>query len=235
MRVSSGIDGFDRLVDGGLPAGRLCVVTGPPGSGKTTFGAQFVTEGVANGETCLYISMHETREGIKEDMSGFSFGFERAIETERLKFLDAFSSNGSRFFGNPGANGRQNDAVNRLTSFIDSQGIDRVVIDSAMLLGFLFDDDDATTIQVLSALKRTDATSLLVAENTEPDAYATEQFLAHGVVFLHNYLEDGEMQRGIQVLKMRGTDIDTDIHELSFGTDGIRIGERRKIPQGSQQ
>ncbi|AUX09370.1 RecA-superfamily ATPase [Halalkaliarchaeum desulfuricum] len=93
-----------------MPAGRLCVVTGAPGSGKTTFCAQFVTEGVANGETCLYISMHETREGITEDMSGFSFGFsfgfERAIETERLKFLDAFSSHGSRFFGNPGANGR---------------------------------------------------------------------------------------------------------------------------------
>lgn len=231
MRVSSGIGGFDRLVGGGLPAGRLYVVTGPPGSGKTTFSAQFVTEGVANGETCLYISMHETREGIKRDMSEFSFGFDRAIETEGLKFLDAFSSDGTRFFGTPGGNGRQNNAVNRLTSFIDSQGIGRVVIDSAMLLEHLFDDEKATAIRVLSALKRTDATSILVSENTDPDAYATEHFLAHGVVFLHNYLEDGSMHRGIQVLKMRGTDIDTDIHELSFGGDGIRVGEPRAVTQ----
>jgi KaiC/GvpD/RAD55 family RecA-like ATPase len=44
---------------------------------------------------------------------------------------------------------------------------------------------------------------------------------------MHNFLENGGMQRGVQVLKMRGTRIDTDIHDISFGADGISVGARR--------
>ncbi len=223
MRVSSGVNGFDRLIDGGFPSNRLYVLSGPPGSGKTTFSAQFMAAGAAAGETSLYVSMHETRDGIIADMAAFDFGFEDAIESDSITFLDALSSEGRRFFGGPGEKMDRTNVTNRLAGFINSRDIDRVVIDSTMLLRYLFDDSDTTLMRFLTAIKRTSATTLLISEMTDPTAYADEHYLAHGVVFFHNYLEDDGMRRGIQVIKMRGTDTDTEIHTLSFTSGGLEI------------
>ncbi|MFC6725121.1 RAD55 family ATPase [Halobium palmae] len=223
MRISSGVDGFDDLVDGGLPAGRLYVVCGPPGSGKTTFSSQFVTRGAASGERCLFLSMHETKDDIVEDMSNYEFGFDRAMASDRVTFLDAFSNDGKRFFGLPGDHHDKSNLTNRIVSFVESRDIKRLVVDSTMLLRYFLSDDEDTLIGFLSALKRTDATILLIAEMTDPTSYADEHYLAHGVVFLHNYLEADGMTRGVQVVKMRGTDVDTDIHPVAFDDDGIHV------------
>jgi len=79
-------------------------------------------------------------------------------------------------------------------------------------------------IQMLSSLKRCQATTLLISEMTDPSAYSEEHYLSHGVIFMHNYLEDGGMRRGIQVLKMRGTNVDTDIQDVEFTDAGLRVG-----------
>ena len=229
MRVSSGVSGFDGVVGGGLPGGRLYVICGPPGSGKTTFSSQFLTEGVAEGDRCLFISMHESQADLVHDMSGYEFGFADALESGQVTFLDAFSPDGKRFFGMPGERRDSNSISNRITSFVDSRDIDRVVIDSTMLLRFFLDDTDDTMIRFLSALKRVDATTYLISEMTDPSAYADEHYLAHGVVFFHNYMEEGGMSRGVQVVKMRGTDVDTDIHDLRFSDDGLVVDAGRAV------
>ncbi|GAB6879663.1 ATPase domain-containing protein [Halorubrum gandharaense] len=229
MRISSGVPGFDDIIDGGFPSNRLYVVSGPPGSGKTTFCSQFAAEGARNGDNVLYVSMHETKEGIRRDMGGYDFGFDRALDTDRVTFLDAFSSDGRRFFGPPGDRRDRSGVTNRLTGFISSRDIDRVVFDSTMLLRYLLDDEEDTIVQFLSSLKRCDATTLLISEMTDPSAYSQEHYLAHGVVFMHNYLEDDGMQRGAQVLKMRGTDVDTDIQQVEFGDGGIRVGSATTV------
>jgi len=210
-----------------MPARRLYVVSGPPGSGKTTLSTQFLVEGAKQGEGGLFVSMHESREDIVEDMSGYGFGFERAVETDRVTFVDVFSSEGKRLFQPPGKHRDASSLVNRLTGFIESNGVERVVVDSTMLLEHFLSDTENNTIQFLTSLKRTDATVVLISEMTDPTAYTDEHYLAHGVVFMHNFLENGGMQRGIQVLKMRGTGIDTDIHDLEFGDDGLRVGPKR--------
>ncbi len=227
MRVSSGVSGLDELVGGGLPGGRLYVLSGPPGSGKTTLSTQFLVDGVRQGESCLFVSMHESRTDIAEDMSGYGFGFDKALGTDRLTFVDVFSSEGKRLFRPPGKHRDASSLINRLTGFIGSNDIDRIVVDSTMLLEHFLADTENNTIQFLTSLKRTDATVVLISEMTDPTAYTDEHYLAHGVIFMHNFLEDGGMQRGIQVLKMRGTKIDTDIHGLSFDENGLVVGEKR--------
>ena len=63
-RVSTGVSGLDAILDGGLPANRLYLVAGQPGSGKTTMALQFLRDAVAKGERCLYITLSETSEEL---------------------------------------------------------------------------------------------------------------------------------------------------------------------------
>lgn len=227
MRVQTGVSGLDRLVGGGLPKNRLYVLSGPPGSGKTTLASQFLSTGVKQGQQCLFVSMHESKQGIRDDMAGYEFGFDNALETDQLAFVDVFSSDGKRLLRPSGEYRDASSLTNRLTSFVESNGIDRIVVDSTMLLKHFLGDAEGAVIQFLTALKRTGTTTILISEMTDPTAYADEHYLAHGVIFMHNFLEDDGMQRGIQVLKMRGGEINTDIHDLSFGPDGLRVGDKR--------
>ena len=66
--LSSGVIGLDQLLDGkGIPAGHTILVSGGPGSGKTTFGIQFLYEGAVNHkQTGLYVTMDEDPADIKK-------------------------------------------------------------------------------------------------------------------------------------------------------------------------
>src|ERR671913_1904120 len=60
LRKLTGVPGLDTLLDGGLPAQRLHLIEGHPGTGKTTLALQFLLEGRRLGERCLYVTMSET-------------------------------------------------------------------------------------------------------------------------------------------------------------------------------
>ena len=226
MRVSSGVPGFDELIEGGLLTDRLYVISGPPGSGKTTFCSQFITQGAKQGDDCLYVTMHETKEELIQDMAGYEFGFDRAMQSESVQFLNLVTEAGKRTITQFGTDG---GLTNRLVAFIESNDVDRVVIDSTMLLQHFFSDVADEITGFLSALKQTDATILLISEMTDPTSYSDEHYLAHGVVFFHNFLESGSMTRGVQVIKMRGTAIDCDIREISFSDQGLRVHPDRMV------
>ncbi|PSP49852.1 KaiA-binding protein [Halobacteriales archaeon QH_1_68_42] len=226
MRVSSGVPGFDELVEGGLLKDRLYVVSGPPGSGKTTFSSQFITQGAKEGENCLYVTMHETKEELMQDMSGYDFGFDQVMASGKVQFLNLVTDSGKRTITQFGTDG---GLTNRLVAFLEQQNIDRAVIDSTMLLQHFFDNFEEEITGFLSALKQTETTIVLISEMTDPSSYSDEHYLAHGVVFFHNYLESGGMTRGVQVIKMRGTAIDCDIREIEFSDRGLRVLADRKV------
>jgi KaiC/GvpD/RAD55 family RecA-like ATPase len=225
-RVSSGVPGFGDLVEGGLPANRLYVVSGPPGSGKTTFSSMFITQGARNGENCLYVTMHESKDELINDMSSYDFGFEKVMRSDRVQFLNLVTESGKRTITQFGTDG---GLTNRLRAFIQKNDIDRAVVDSTMLLQHFFSDMAEEITGFLSALKQTDATILLISEMTDPTSYSDEHYLAHGVIFFHNYMESGGMTRGVQIIKMRGTAIDCDIHAIDFSDRGLRVYPDEKV------
>src|SRR3712207_33348 len=62
--VSSGLPALDYILSGGYAANRVHLVEGEPGSGKTTLGLQFLLEGRAKGEPCLYITLSESKDEL---------------------------------------------------------------------------------------------------------------------------------------------------------------------------
>jgi len=235
MRIKTGVPGFDTMVDGGILKDRLYVISGPPGSGKTTFCSQFVTQGAIDGETTLFLTLHETEAEILADMGNYEFGFDKAVNSGHVKVLNVFDSEAQRLLSSSSSRrgsefpANVDNLANQLVAFIESRGVDRLVIDSTMLLEYYFSDDLNALIKFLTKLKRADATVMLISEMTDPTSYTDGHYLAHGVIFLHNYLESGGMIRGIQIIKMRGTQIDCDIREISFSDQGLRVDPTTKI------
>src|ERR1700693_4398323 len=65
QRLSTGIDGLDSILLGGLTPERVYLVEGNSGSGKTTLAIQFLLEGVKQHETGLYITLSETTHELR--------------------------------------------------------------------------------------------------------------------------------------------------------------------------
>ncbi len=227
-RAATGCQGMDELLAGGLPADRLHVISGPPGSGKTTFAAQFITEGARRGEECVYVTMHETQSELVQDMSGFDFGFEKAIRSSNTTFLDLTEESARQSLTKYGSAG---GLRNRLPALLEGQKADRAVIDSTMLLDHFVDNPEGELTDFITRLKDIDTTILLISEMTDPSAYSAEHYLAHGVVFFHNYLEGGGMTRAVQLIKMRGTPIDSDMKPIEFTDRGVQIYPDRTVEE----
>jgi KaiC/GvpD/RAD55 family RecA-like ATPase len=231
MRVSTGVPGFDRLVGGGLTRNRLYVVSGPPGSGKTTFCTQFVTAGAEGGEKCLYLSMHESKETFLEDMSQFEFGLVEQMD-QRIHFMNVFADRSKNLLvGSANTDYRSN--VQRMTAriaeFVDRHDIERIVIDSTLLLRNFFSGEGDTFFQFITGLKQSQATTMVVSEVSDPDTFVDEHYLAHGVIVLRYSLEDGVMQRGIQIVKMRGCPTDGAVRSIEFTDAGLEVQPGRQV------
>lgn len=65
VRCSTGVEGLDEILHGGLPLHHLYLVEGDPGVGKTTLGLQFLLDGARLREVGLYITLSETKEELQ--------------------------------------------------------------------------------------------------------------------------------------------------------------------------
>src|SRR6187397_2855682 len=63
--VSTGVGALDDILAGGLPAGRLYLIEGVPGSGKTTLAMQCLLAAAARGDRVLYVTLSETEEELR--------------------------------------------------------------------------------------------------------------------------------------------------------------------------
>jgi circadian clock protein KaiC len=88
-RIPSGVLGLDDLVDGGFPPFRTVLLCGDIGTGKTTFGLQFVMEGVKRGESTVFVSVDEKPRHLVEDTRRLGWDLGSAVEQRQLTLLDA--------------------------------------------------------------------------------------------------------------------------------------------------
>ena len=94
---------------------------------------------------------------------------------------------------------------------------------------FKYDFDESIARKELTrfirTLKSLGCTTVLLSELTDPTAYASEHFAAQGVIFMHHFLNDRKMFRALQIIKMRGTKHDNQLHPLYFDEEGLVVEE----------
>ncbi len=89
-RLQTGINGFDDVAMGGLPAGRPTLVCGTTGSGKTLFAIEFLARGILrSGEPGVFVSFEETAEAIRRNCASFGFPIGQWEQAGQWAFIDA--------------------------------------------------------------------------------------------------------------------------------------------------
>ena len=242
MRIPTGIEGFDDLVQGGLLTERVYVLSGPPGSGKTTFGVQFLANGASAGEVGLYVTLLECPQNIINDMSNYDMNVPGLIKMQKLLFADlgprmeyGYMDEVNEFITtdyNVGTTSIETEAPSpsmvfkEIAAYVSEYNVKRLVIDSVSAIRFTTKDlslQEKEMSRFMRNLKKLGCTTLIISEMTDPTAYSIEQFAAHGVIFMHNFLYDRTMTRAVQVIKMRGTKHDCNMRNVSFSEKGLKI------------
>jgi KaiC/GvpD/RAD55 family RecA-like ATPase len=244
MRIKTGIEGFDVLVEGGLLQGRQYLVSGSPGSGKTTFGVQFLCTGALLGEPGAFIALSESIETIKQDMLRYLIHTAELEIKKKLFFIDLgpnikygeydeishfITPDYQQQLGDSPANTPPTpfSVFKEVEIQVKNLGIKRLVIDSLSAIRFTSMNPSAEERSIgrfIRNLKNLGCTTILLSELTKPDAYTIEQFASHGVIFLHNFMDkQGNMVRALQIIKMRGTKHDCDMRYIEFTDKGMKI------------
>lgn len=223
-RVISGIPGLDDMLGGGFIPQSATLVRGAPGTGKTTFGLQYLMEGVRRGEAGMFISFEEFPNSLYRDAASLGWNLP-ALEKEG-KFHIIFTSPQVLL---------KSLAVpeSSLMQSIQNHEIKRVVLDSLThFTQFILDGKELRSVyhQVTSAFRREGITALYLAEEMRgdytPDEKGRLSFVVDSLIMLR-YLEiDSTIGRAIIVLKMRSSAHDTAIHSYSIGANGITIGKQ---------
>ncbi len=219
-RVSTGIEGLDGLIEGGLPKGSVTVVSGGAGCGKTIFCSQYLWHGLQNGETCRFITLEEPEDDIKDDMAVFGWDFESYEDSGDFMVKYIQPAVGERGF------------LQKVNELADDGDVDRLVIDSVSVMLGSYGGEEAkkrdNVYDLLRNVKRSGATTLLTSEITEESddslsRYDVAEFVADGVIVLY-YEGVGEGTfRNLEVRKMRRTAHTPGTYPFEITDDGIEV------------
>jgi circadian clock protein KaiC len=224
-RVSTGVEGLDEVLGGGIPAKSITVLAGEPGSGKTVLALQMLFRAAARGKRSLYFTtLSEPSLKLVRHMQGFRF-FDARLLDERIRIVDLGSTLRAR---DPEA------ALATVADRVEESEPDLVVIDSFKALHDLSDQPlraRTLTYDLAVQMASWGATTLLVGEYAAADALRLPEFaIADGIVRLGTAPHDLTRIRELEVQKLRGSRFVPGIHLFEIGEDGVAFFPRVSSP-----
>ncbi|MFW5978083.1 MAG: ATPase domain-containing protein [Halohasta sp.] len=241
--ASTGVDVLDGMLGGGLPRNRATLITGGPGTGKSTLGMQFLQAGLAEGEQCLYVSTEQTVEELREAFSGFDFD----LDHENLTYATVHARRGETIEDDDTytlQTGEDNEWFDQgfdapfTGSYIEDHlrkytPCDRIVFDSTSGLAVITEDIERYRRLVFDLIRfftdEIEATTVFTAEDYPNDKRGDVlQFTAHGVIQLETDTIEDNYRRFLSVPKMRGVDHDRRRVELTIREDRLGAAPRHR-------
>ncbi len=239
-RVSTGIKGFDELINGGFPEGATVLVTGVPGAGKTIFGLEYLYNGAMNGDNGVYVCIESSPAELKEQAAMFGMDFDPLENQGKIEFLRI-----------PKGNVRFN-LFQLISDAVNETNAKRVVFDNVATyttsLGrfvSLWDEsleaseggrpdkqselgEKVVVYSIIEQLKSIGRTCLVITHADESGAKLTSdgisEYLCDGIIKFDIVELGREPTRIVKVTKMRQTENVLELREFRITKQGIEIG-----------
>ena len=238
--MPTGIEGLDELVGGGFPRGRVILVLGGPGTGKTILASQFLYKGISEyGENGVFVSLDESQNHFYSEMLKFGWDFKKAEEEGKFLFVDATRLSRVAILKEKmlkeetsSLRGKQlqiDKLIEELQAKIQQIGAKRVVLDTLASLFYRFMDPierRTAGVDLIEALSDLGATTIVTTELSYLGLERNlmdEEFLVHGVVMMQTLFSGGTTTRALQVEKMRGANVNPNLVPYTIDRNGIEI------------
>jgi KaiC/GvpD/RAD55 family RecA-like ATPase len=219
QRITTGIPGLDQLIQGGFVRNSVNLVTGGTGTGKTIFAGQFLWEGLQKGEPCVYITMEQHPDDLKQDFLQFGWNFDK-YEKQGLCSIEYFDP------------AQVNNIASAILNSVKTLGAKRLAVDSTSVVGLTIENEMMIRRKLLSlidAVKRQsgDCTTLLTTEIEEGSEglsrWGVEEFVVDGVVHCKMVTVGRDTERTLQIRKMRRTSHKTGFCSMEITNKGVKV------------
>lgn len=225
-RVPTGIAGLDEMLGHrGFYRGSSVLVSGTPGTGKSTLAATFVDAACSRGEHALYLSMEESGDQIVRNMRSIGIDLDRWRKSGLLRIVAS----------RPTLHGLETHLATMLKAIRDVEP-SVVVLDPITNFGAVGSDLEVTAAltRLLDFLKARQITGFFTALTSER---LLNEASSAGVsswmdtwILLQTLESEGARRRGLFVIKSRGMAHSDSIHEFRFTSHGIRLGPPTREP-----
>ncbi len=228
-RIDLGIDGLDNMIEGGVPERSLMVTIGPPGSGKTTVGMQFLDAGLQQGRPGVYITLEESADRVIRSATEKGMPYDEYVDAGRLAVVDMDAidmANSLRSI--------QTELVDLIADF----GATRLVLDSVSLLEMMFENRATRRNEIYSftkLLKQAGVTTMLTSEVSDDNPYVSRhgivEYLTDAVFFLQ-YIRPEDFQEtrmAVEIQKIRDANHSREKKPYEIGEAGISVYEQATI------
>jgi circadian clock protein KaiC len=220
--ITSGIPELDELLHGGLTRGTITIITGPSGVGKTTLGLQFMKEMAGRGENSIVYIFEEWEQVLISRCESIGIPIRRMVENRTLSIRQIEP-----------LHYRPDEFAYKVRSDVGRQKTAIVMIDSVSGYGLSIHVEDL--VRHLHALcKYLQGMGVAVLLINETETITTNEFratdlgisyVADNILFLRYFERNGEMRKGIGVLKKRLTDFEQTMREIEITRYGLKIGK----------
>jgi circadian clock protein KaiC len=226
QKTPTGIEGLDEITSGGLPTGRITLVCGSAGSGKTVLGMEFLVHGILDfGEPGVFMAFEETENDLAQNVASFGYDLERMQKDGKLAIDHVFIERSEiEEAGEYDLEG----LFARLGHAVDTIKAKRVVLDTIEVLFAGLQNQSiirAELRRLFRWLKDRGLTAIVTGERGEGmlTRYGLEEYVADCVILLDHRVTEQISTRRIRIVKYRGSIHGMDEYPFLMGETGISV------------